>query len=153
MEISKETENNEYNNTIYQEYVNVKNSLEKITSIMDMNAYVVSDEKLNGKELKVFHLNSENAVKEAEKLEKIHLHKIAIEEGMNLIYYSNIIYYDNLNNTLPLGMNISDKILIDLEMYDIRIKKQKIYRINQDLNEIENKTKILCIYEYELKLK
>ena len=70
-----------------------------------------------------------------------------------MIYYTNIMYYDNNNNTLPLGLDIGDKVLLDLEMFDIRIKKQKIFRINQDIDEINNITKIVCLYEYELKRK
>ena len=50
-------------------------------------------------------------------------------------------------------MNITDKILVDLSKFELRIKKQKIFRINQDINEIENKVKIVCVYEYELKNK
>ena len=70
---------------------------------------------------------------------------------MNIVYYTNIMYYDNNNNTLPYGMNIEDKVLVDLSMFDLRIKKQKIFRINQDINEVDNKVKIVCVYEYELK--
>ena len=61
------------------------------------------------------------------------------------------MYYDNDNNTLPLGMNINDNVLIDMGMYDFKIKKQKVFRINQDIDEINNKTKIVCVYEYEVK--
>ena len=153
LEISKETDINEYENIVRKEYENIQKAIQKMTSIMNTSAYVVSEEKLENNKLRVFHLNPENAVSDASNLEKIHLHKINIEEGINLIYYTNIMYYDNFNNTLPIGMNIEDKVLIDLEMFDLRIKKQKIYRINQDINEIENKTKIVCIYEYELKKK
>ena len=153
LEISKETDINEYENIVRKEYENIQKAIQKMTSIMNTSAYVVSEEKLENNKLRVFHLNPENAVSDASNLEKIHLHKINIEEGINLIYYTNIMYYDNFNNTLPIGMNIEDKVLIDLEMFDLRIKKQKIYRINQNINEIENKTKIVCIYEYELKKK
>ena len=55
------------------------------------------------------------------------------------------MYYDNVNNTLPKGMNISDNVLIDMSMYKIKLKKQKVFRINKDINDIETKTKILCV--------
>ena len=153
LEISKESDINEYESFVRKEYENIQKAIQKMASIMNTSAFAVSDEKLENNKLKVFHLNPENAISDASNLEKIHIHKINIEEGMNIIYYTNIMYYDNFNNTLPIGMNIEDKVLIDLEMFDLRIKKQKIYRINQDINEIENKTKIVCIYEYELKKK
>ena len=69
---------------------------------------------------------------------------------MNIIYDTNIMYYDNVNNTLPKGMNISDNVLIDMSMYKIKLKKQKVFRINKDINDIETKTKIVCVYEYEI---
>ena len=72
---------------------------------------------------------------------------------MNLIYYTNIMYYDNENRTLPLGMNISDNVLLDMSMYTLKLKKQKVFRINQDIDQINNKTKIVCAYEYEVKEK
>ena len=61
------------------------------------------------------------------------------------------MYYDNENRTLPLGMNISDNVLLDMSMYTLKLKKQKVFRINQDIDQINNKTKIVCAYEYEVK--
>ena len=45
---------------------------------------------------------------------------------------------------------ISDNVLIDMSMYKIKLKKQKVFRINKDINDIETKTKIVCVYEYEI---
>ena len=70
---------------------------------------------------------------------------------MNLVYCTNIVYYDNNNHTLPLGMNISDKVVFDMNRYKLDLKRQKVFRINQDIDEINNQTKIVCVYEYEAK--
>ena len=153
LEISKETELEDYKEKIEEKYDFIQKAIKKVECIMDMNVYIESEEKLSNNELKVFHINPEFALDEAREKEKIHLHKVDIKEGINMIYYTNIMYYDNNNNTLPLGLDIGDKVLLDLEMFDIRIKKQKIFRINQDIDEINNKTKIVCLYEYELKRK
>lgn len=48
------------------------------------------------------------------------------------------------------GMNVSDKILVDMSKLKLEPKKQKLFRINQEINEIEIKTKIICVYEYEV---
>ena len=143
----------EYMSEISNQYKTIEKAILKSNTIVDMSAYLISEEKLNNNELKVFHINPNLAIEEASYEEKIHIHKIDLKEGMNTVYYTNIIYYDNNNNTLPLGMNITDKILVDLSKFELRIKKQKIFRINQDINEIENKVKIVCVYEYELKNK
>ena len=153
LEISKDLELEEYKEEISMQYERIEKALKKSKTIVDMSAYLISGEKLNNNELKVFHINPSLAIEEASNEEKINIHKINIKEGMKAIYYTNIMYYDNNNNTLPLGMDISDKILVDLSMFDLRIKKQKIFRINQDINEIDNNTKIVCVYEYELKNK
>ena len=153
LDISKDLSLEEYMSEISNQYKTIEKAILKSNTIVDMSAYLISEEKLNNNELKVFHINPNLAIEEASYEEKIHIHKIDLKEGMNTVYYTNIIYYDNNNNTLPLGMNITDKILVDLSKFELRIKKQKIFRINQDLNEIENKVKIVCVYEYELKNK
>ena len=153
LDISKDLSLEEYMSEISNQYKTIEKAILKSNTIVDMSAYLISEEKLNNNELKVFHINPNLAIEEASYEEKIHIHKIDLKEGMNTVYYTNIIYYDNNNNTLPLGMNITDKILVDLSKFELRIKKQKIFRINQDINEIENKVKIVCVYEYELKNK
>jgi len=47
-------------------------------------------------------------------------------------------------------MNISDKILIDMSKIKLEPKKQKLFRINQEINDIKVQTKIICVYEYEV---
>lgn len=47
------------------------------------------------------------------------------------------------------GMNVSDKIIMDMEKLKLEPKKQKLFRINQEISEIEVQTKIVCVYEYE----
>lgn len=48
------------------------------------------------------------------------------------------------------GMNISDKILVDMSKLKLEPKKQKLFRINQEISEMDVKTKIVCVYEYEV---
>lgn len=48
-------------------------------------------------------------------------------------------------------MNVQDKIIVDMSKLKLEPKKQKLFRINQELDEIKVKTKIVCVYEYELK--
>ena len=70
---------------------------------------------------------------------------------MNIIYNTNIIYYDNLNNTLPLGMNVESTVTFDMSRYKIDLKKQKIFRINGIEDNFNFNEKIICVYEYEAK--
>lgn len=47
------------------------------------------------------------------------------------------------------GMNISDKLLADVSKIKLEPKRQRIFRINQEINNMEIKTKIVCVYEYD----
>lgn len=47
------------------------------------------------------------------------------------------------------GMTVSDKILLDMSKIKLEPKKQKLFRINQEINEMKVRTKIICVYEYE----
>ena len=80
----------------------------------------------------------------------VKLFKLNFKEGYPAVFLTNATYFDNVNNTLPKGMNISDNVLIDMSMHKIKLKKQKVFRINKDINDIETKTKIVCVYEYEI---
>lgn len=151
LDISKNMQLEEYEDKIKECYESLEKALKKIKAITDINLYMTSEEKLNTKHIAQFHINPINAIEETDKQnEKINLYKLSIKEGMNIIYNTNIMYYDNVNNTLPKGMNISDNVLIDMSMYNIKLKKQKVFRINKDINDIETKTKIVCVYEYEI---
>lgn len=48
------------------------------------------------------------------------------------------------------GMNVSNKVLVDMSKLRLEPKKQKLFRINQEINEISVQTKIICVYEYEV---
>lgn len=151
LDISKNMQLEEYEDKIKECYESLEKALKKIKAITDINLYMTSEEKLNTKHIAQFHINPINAIEETDKQnEKINLYKLSIKEGMNIIYNTNIMYYDNVNNTLPKGMNISDNVLIDMSMHKIKLKKQKVFRINKDINDIETKTKIVCVYEYEI---
>lgn len=151
LDISKNSEIEEYKEKIEEEYKVLEETIKKVKAITDIDVYITLDEKLNTNGLGIFHINPINAIEESVDKEKINLYKVTIKEGMNLIYYTNIMYYDNENRTLPLGMNISDNVLLDMSMYTLKLKKQKVFRINQDIDQINNKTKIVCAYEYEIK--
>ncbi len=153
LDISKNTKLDEYKEKIEEEYQMLETALQKMQALTDMHIYMVSEEKLDTSEIKTFHINPVKAIEESSNQKKINLYKVDIKEGMNLVYDTNIMHYDNDHHTLPLGMNISDYVLLDMNQYEMKLKKQKVFRINQDVDEINNKTKIVCVYEYEAKNK
>ena len=152
LDLSKNMTLEEYIEKIKEQYQVIEKAIEKIKAITDVNIYTTSNEKLETNKIGKFHINPMNSIGE-DNSEKVNLYKIKLKEGINLAYYTNIMYYDNEHNTLPVGMNIDDYVLFDMSLYNLKLKKQKVLRINEDIDEINNKTKLLCVYEYEIEIK
>ena len=104
-------------------------------------------------DIKVFYINPTDAINASNTIDKVNLYKLKIKKDMHLIYNTNIIYYDNTNNTLPLGMNVKQTVLFDMSKYKLDLKKQKIFRIDKATNDFEFKEMIICGYEYDVNFK
>ena len=76
---------------------------------------------------------------------------------MPAIFLSNIIFYDNANDTLPIGMNLSTKVLIDTDFFEFALRDRKEFKTNMYSNsnqdDAELAVKNITVYEYELKMK
>ena len=73
------------------------------------------------------------------------------------MYYSNIIFYDNTNQTLPIGMNLSSSVLIDCKKLEFTLVCKNKFRTNNYFTESKNliapKSKDVFVYEYNVDLK
>ena len=49
-------------------------------------------------------------------------------------------------------MNVTDGILLDMSKSQIELKRQKLFRLNQEMDEIHRKNKIICVYEYDVRI-
>lgn len=152
LDISDNTTANDYKEKLEKEITIIENTLEKTKALTDMNIYLCSNEKLNLNNIEMFYINPSDAINN-EDLDKISLYKIKIKEGMNLVYNTNIIHYNNFNNTLPSGMDVQSTVTFDMKKYKMDLKKQKIFRINGTEDNFEFEEKIICVYEYEAKRK
>ena len=150
LNIKNNTNEEEYKESIKQILKDIQTALEKGKSINDISLYVSEKGKLNTNELKILHINPENAIEQVKYNEKINLYRINVKKDVNLIALSNIMYYDNKNKTLPLGMDISDEILLDLSKLKLELKRQNLFRMNQIVNNVNVNTKIICVYEYDI---
>jgi len=149
LEISDNITIEEYQEKLKEELKVIEEALNKTNSITDMDIYVCANERINLSDIKMFYINPADAINAQKDAEKVSLYKIGIKEGMNVIYNTNIIYYDNINNTLPIGMNVENTVTFDMSRYKIDLKKQKIFRINGTDNNFDFREKIICVYEYE----
>jgi len=150
LDISDNTTLEDYVERLKKEIETIEKLLEKTKAITDMDIYLSLNEKLNINNIEKFYINPCDAIIQ-EKTDKISLYKIKVKEGMNIVYNTNIIYYNNFNNTLPVGMNVENTVTFDMSKYKIDLKKQKIFRINGTEDNFNFKEKIVCVYEYEAK--
>ena len=124
-------------------------ALEKSNIGCTLNAYYASDLPPNTKDYNILYINPKSAIQELKNSDKINLYSIKLNDKIKGVALTNITYYDNSHKTLPLGMNEEDKILVDMSKLRLELRKQKLFRINQEIDDINVKTKIICVYEYE----
>lgn len=153
LEVTKNMTVEEYTEKLKKTVDQIDGAFSKLNSIMNLDLYMTSDKVLNTDEFGVFTMNPEHAIHKVKGIEKINLYRVHIKEKMPIIVFSNIIYYDNTNKTLPLGADVEDGSLIDMSQFHFELKRQKLFRMNQEIDEIHSKIKIICVYEYDLKLK
>lgn len=107
---------------------------------LNMNLPVYTLEKPENKIMQ-FEINSQKLITESE---EINLYKLNLKTGMNILALSNIVFFNNRNETLPLGMDYSTNILADLrksEILKIGTKTNYIIRLS-DVSSKQIVTKI-----------
>ena len=67
-------------------------------------------------------------LKNKKKNTNIYLYKIKLPKGSNFIAFSNIVLYNNKNMTLPVGMQESNRILVDTD--ELNLKPEESKKIN-----------------------
>lgn len=153
LDVTKNLTKEEYQESLINVLENLSKSYRKIKLDTDISIYLAYDGGINTKEYGVFNINPENALKKCNNSDKVNLYRINLKENMPIIAFSNIIFYDNQNRTLPLGMDITDEVLLDMDIFNIELKRQKLFRINQSIDKINVNTKIICVYEYDVEEK
>ena len=103
-----------------------------------------------------FNINPEEEINDnLNKSDKgIYLFKINLLKGTKAIAYTNNIFYDNQNKTLPLGQDLSNKILIDGEILNLSLKNKSSFNIVQMEDKNNDFTKIsvkeITVFEYDV---
>ena len=156
LEISKNTKQIGYKLSLENIISNIKEALTKIEISEDIPVYkAIIDDKIDDRKINIFDINPENEMSEAIKQEnnKINLYKINLSEGVNAISYTNCIFFDNQNKTLPVGQDISTKILVDISKLNLTLKNKTDFKIvkfeneNDDFSKIEIKD--IKVFEFD----
>lgn len=130
LNISKKTTMDEFVESLKQANENIKTAIEKIKFLYNMPVYrVMPAEDLPDNSLNVFSIDAVSSIKNNESKE-INLYKINIKEGEKGVFYSNITFFDNTNKTLPVGMNLSNEVLLDMENFKLKLVEKKKFLTN-----------------------
>ena len=160
LEISKTTKQIGFKMALENVINNVKEAINKVVVPEDVPVYkAIIGDKLDEKQVNIFNINPENEMKQAilEPANKINFYKINLPEGANAISYTNCIFYDNQNRTLPEGQDLSTNILIDITKLDLKLSNKTKFKIvemeepNDDFSGINIKN--VNVFEFDAEVK
>lgn len=149
LEINNDTTIEEYKEKLTKILDTIKQCIEDVKEAISIPVYIEDEriDELNG--LKVFDMNLEEIIQNSQNKE-INIYKINIKSINKVIYFSNCIYYNNYNKTLPLGMDVSTKCLLDIDKNKLKKISRDDFRISTQIDEFKVNTKKVSIYEYEI---
>ena len=151
LNINLDTEVNSYTENIRSYLKLIKEALNKIQSPYDMSVYCLNNKKsIEG--LHIFNINPKTAIEQElyNNKSKIQVCKINIKENTPAIFYTNIMFFDNFNKTLPVGMNLSTEVLLDVDNLKLKFVKENLFYVNYKIDEFDYGTKEIVVYEYDV---
>ena len=127
----------------------------KIKTNIELPIYkaIPSIEKLGPNKLEIFNIDVEEELTEYKGVgSNLNLIKINLPKDSSVVFYTNIIYYENQNDTLPLGMDKGKKVLLDLSKFKLEEKKREKIVINKYFNNYtsEKVFKNVNVIEYDI---
>ena len=160
LEISKTTKQIGFKISLENVINNVKEAINKVVVPEDIPVYkAIIGDKLDEKQINIFNINPENEIEKAVKdpENKINFYKINLPEGANAISYTNCIFYDNQNKTLPEGQDLSTNILVDITKLNLSLTGKTKFKIvkagnpKDDFSDITIKT--INVFEFDAEVK
>ena len=139
--INEETSLDEFKDRIKKYKKALDLALNKIYSLGDMPIYIRKEDENN--EYILGDINPENLIDSGNI--DTSLVNIEMNNKTNILYYTNIAFYENINKTLPLGMDLASKVLIKSNILEEKRKDfDTIYLLEKqdDFNNIIRKVKI-----------
>ena len=153
LDVNKNTKPIGYKLALEKIIQNVKTALEKVVISEDLPVYkVMQDTLLDDKQINVFDLNPETEMKGMEKQEKakVNFYKINLKQGSNAISFTNCIFYDNQNKTLPIGQDLSTNIMVDVSKLDMKLKEKSSFKLQDGEDDFSAITiKKINVFEYD----
>lgn len=150
LDITKNTDVDQFKETLEAINIKLENAINKSNTMISMALYLPS-KNIEKNEYNLYNIIPENTLNKLTKKSESMI-RVNIKEEMPAIYLSNIIYFDNHNNTLPRGMEIDDLVLLDNNRYEFELINTVNFRVTK---EAEGKIKVqdIELNEYNLILK
>ena len=95
-------------------------------------------------------VNFKNGAKaEKDKIEEqeIEIVKIDLGNEEHALYLTNIVFFDNQNKTLPIGMDLSSKVVIKLDNAKKKFREKKEIYLIEKIDDFEVKNRTIKIFE------
>ena len=151
LDIRKNIELDEFLKNIEQIQKTIEEAILKIENIQKISVYKAQTGLIEEDIINIFDIDPEKAIEKVSSTE-LKLYRINVPEKMPMVYCSNILYYDNYNKTLPLGMNISDEVILDNNMINLNLVKRNEFKICIE-KEDDIVIKKISAYEYDAEVK
>ena len=159
--VSKQYKVVDYKVHLSQTIWRINEAIDKITTSQNILGYMWTEdgESIDVNKINVLNLDVKDEVQKAiekSSSNKINLYKMNLEKGTNIIAFTNCIYYDNQNKTLPIGMDKDTRIIAKLIDSDIKLDSKKTIRIGileNENDELSSKLiiKTINVLEYTVK--
>ena len=160
LEISKTTKQIGFKMSLENVISSIKEAINKVVTPEELPVYkAIIDDRLDEKQINIFDINPENEIANAIKNEnnKVSFYKINLPEGANAISYTNCIFYDNQNKTLPEGQDLSTNILIDITKLNLTLVNKTQFKIAELDNEKDDfadvNVKNINVFEFDAEVK
>ena len=143
LKISEETSLDEFKDRIKKYKKALDLAFKKIYLLGDMPIYIRKEDEIN--EYILGDINPENLI-DSDDI-NISLAKIEMDNKTNILYYTNIAFYENNNKTLPLGMDLSSKVLIKSNILKEKKKTFDTIYLLEKQDDFNNRVRKVKIYK------
>ena len=160
LRVSKTLKTVEYKAALENAINIIKKAITKNKLGQNISAYKWTEEDVNidTNEFNIFNLNVEKEIEKAltdTESGKVNLYKMNFEKDVNAVAFSNCVYFDNQNKTLPIGMDKDTRILVKILDTDITLKSKKVIRVGQLEDNKDDASKLIVktinVLEYDVK--
>ena len=160
LRISKSLKTVEYKAALEEAIKIIDQAIDKNVLKQEIAGYkwIEEDQNIDTNEFNIFNLNPEKEIEDSlmsTESGKVNLYKMNFDKNLKAVAFSNCVYYDNQNKTLPVGMDKDTRMLVKILDTDIILESKKVIRVGrlEDENDIASKLiiKTINVLEYGVK--